>query len=97
MLCSGPPLTLPLQVALVVALYLGSTGEKGTQVRTQVSGVACVCGGVKKETLKQLQDEGNMLKTSVSDPSSGYSVVLLPRLVLSPACVLRSVACPLSS
>ncbi len=52
------------KVALIVSLYLGATGEAGGAARQSVTGVAAVCGSVKKEMLQKMQQDSEMMKTT---------------------------------
>ena len=49
------------KVALVVACYLGQTGDKG-KVHTEISGVAALCSGVPKQALEQMKKEPDVLR-----------------------------------
>ncbi len=52
-------------MALVVAVYLGASGEKGQiSGQTDIVGVATLCSGVKKEALDMLQRDKTILKTT---------------------------------
>ena len=53
------------KIALVVSLYLGGTPtESGVMRRSAVGGVAQLCKGIAKETLKQFEENPSILQTA---------------------------------
>ena len=48
------------KVALVVACYLGASGDKG-KVQTEIAGVSALCSGVTKEALDLMKKEPDVL------------------------------------
>ena len=53
-----------MQLALIIACYLGIAGESGSDVKVLVGGVAALCGGVRKDVLKHLEKNSSVLKDS---------------------------------
>ena len=51
-----------MQLALIIACYLGVAGESGSDVKVLVGGVAALCGGVRKDVLKYLGGNSSVLK-----------------------------------
>ena len=53
-----------MQLALIIACYLGVAGESGSDVKVLVGGVAALCGGVRKDVLKYLGENSSVLQDS---------------------------------